>query len=147
MNKRKRFSPIVLTVSKAGDRRYDPACAERARGALKQFVDSLGGNGLEAARQLGTHQSTLWRNLQEDRQPSLNILIRLAKKTHRTVDEILGLARPTSAEVRLSDSSLMRAAKMIASEVARELRDESGPSRPGNKGSGRRRGSSMPPKA
>jgi hypothetical protein len=77
-------------VARGDDRRYDEVCADHARAALEAFVARCA-NQTEASDILGCNQGTLSRSLKAENQPSLRILIALARVTRRSLDRILGL--------------------------------------------------------
>lgn len=104
---------------KVGETRYDEVYAEHARDELRKFLSDKTQD--EAAEKLGMHQTTISRNLRIDRQPSFLILIRLAKATRRTIDEIIGLYTVAPPPPSISDSAVMRIAKATAEELARKL--------------------------
>lgn len=108
----------TLTSVKSGDARYDETCANHAREELRRFLETR--TQEEASKALGMHQTTISRNLRADRQPSFKIVIRLAKATGRTVDDIIGLAGTRQVELR-------KLAEGVAEEVARRLRDSTPP--------------------
>jgi hypothetical protein len=72
------------------DRRYDEVAAESARLALLAFVRSCGTQEA-AAERLRVKQPTIGRNIKPGNQPTLKVIIALAKATGLTVDRILGL--------------------------------------------------------
>jgi hypothetical protein len=80
----------AVTRSKKDDRHYPAVYANHARAVLAAFVETHGGQ-VDAAALLDAKQSTLSRALKPDNQPSLKILINLARVTGRSLDAILGL--------------------------------------------------------
>lgn len=127
----RRIKPVdTLTSVKGGESRYDEQYADHARAELRKFLEEK--TQEKAARALRMNQSTISRNLDPARQPSIRLLIRLAEATGRTIDDLIGLRHKSGEFVRLSESSVMMVAKAVAKEVT---------SRPG------RRPSSKPPKS
>ena len=107
----------VGTVEAVSDtnRRYDEDCARHARKIIREFVDKHG-TEQAAAAVLGVHQSTINNNLNTTKQPTLRVLIPLAKELGRSIDEILGLSVPSVID---EDA--------IAERVARKLEEKLAP--------------------
>jgi transcriptional regulator with XRE-family HTH domain len=105
-----------------GDRRYDEDCANHAREVLRGWVEEQGGQE-KAAELLDVSQGTISRNLNVASQPTLKVLLLLAKKTGWTLEKIFGLAvpPPPSVPVRMSESQLQRVAEKVAEQVSRHL--------------------------
>lgn len=92
------FRKAIPRGSDGDDRRYDEACADRARERLSKLVD-LYGTQTEVARRLGVNQSTIARSLSPHNQPSLRVIIQIARVLHISVDDVLGLPRESSTSI------------------------------------------------
>lgn len=101
---------------RAEGRRYDEVFAQNARNALAEFVRDHGGQ-IPAAKLLGCNQGTLSRDMQAHKQPSLRVLVALAERTGRTVDDILGRASVLPA-VTLRPEDLQAVVVAVRAELA-----------------------------
>jgi transcriptional regulator with XRE-family HTH domain len=112
----------TLPSMEQGDRRYDEDCADHAREVLRLWVQEKGGQA-KAAEFLGVDQGTISRNLDVTKQPTLKVLILLAKRSGKSLEQIFGLGQPppSSSPLRLSDSQLQRVADKVAEQVKRSL--------------------------
>jgi transcriptional regulator with XRE-family HTH domain len=114
----RRIKPIdTLTSVRGGESRYDEQYADHAREQLRKFLEAR--TQEQAAKLLRMNQSTISRNLDPARQPSIRLLIRLSEATGRTIDDLIGLRHKSGEFVRLSESSVMMVAKAVAKEVSR----------------------------
>ena len=105
----------VGTLESVSDkkRRYDEDCADRARRVIRLFVDKHG-TEQAAAKELGVHQSTINNNLNPTKQPTLRVIIPIARKLGRTIDDILGISPPPT----LNEEAI---AELVARKVEETL--------------------------
>lgn len=111
-----------LEVVRKHERRYDERCADHARRALREWVDAQGSE-VAAARLLEVDQSTVNRNLDTTKQPTLKVLISLSKLTAMSLDQLLGLdpVRPSPTPPRMTESERRILVAEIAAQVTRKL--------------------------
>jgi transcriptional regulator with XRE-family HTH domain len=89
------LSPVGITkAERERSAPYDEATAAHARAALKAFKEAHPPQE-NAARLLGISQGELSKLIRGPRQPQLKTLLILARRTGRSLDEILGLRPPT----------------------------------------------------
>jgi hypothetical protein len=78
------------------DRRYPEEYASRIRAELRKLLEELGSEGAAGAVLDGLSQSGFHRAIKETSQPSLRVLLSLAKYLKRSPDSILGFAPQAS---------------------------------------------------
>lgn len=117
---------FTVRYVKDRNRRYDDAAADHARAELSKFVRDAGSQD-EAAKKLHIDQGTISRALKLENQPSLKVIMALAARTRRTVDDILGLTKAPAPDYRMTDSDVSRIAEEAIERVLRKYPSEPPP--------------------